>query len=149
VSDGDQFTVSHVGICVSDLDRSLRFYCDGLGFEPTDRAELDGSFAALLEVGPDLEATQQFVRREGMLLSLMCFAHPEPLGPPSSTRRHLGLTFLAFDVPDLAAAVARLVRHGGAVLESTRTAVQGFEMVFLADPDGVRIELLEVPARPG
>ena len=26
-------TFSHFGICVSDLDRSLRFYCDGLGFE--------------------------------------------------------------------------------------------------------------------
>ena len=25
---------SHLGICVSDLDRSLRFYCEGLGFEP-------------------------------------------------------------------------------------------------------------------
>ena len=24
---------SHLGICVSDLDRSLRFYCEGLGFE--------------------------------------------------------------------------------------------------------------------
>ena len=23
---------SHLGICVSDLDASLRFYCDGLGF---------------------------------------------------------------------------------------------------------------------
>jgi glyoxylase I family protein len=26
-------TFSHFGLCVSDLERSLRFYCDGLGFE--------------------------------------------------------------------------------------------------------------------
>jgi catechol 2,3-dioxygenase-like lactoylglutathione lyase family enzyme len=149
VTDGDQFTVSHVGICVSDLDRSLRFYCDGLGFVPTDRAELDGTFAGLLEVDKDLPATQQFVRRDGMFVSLMCFARPEPLGRPSSSRRHLGLTFLAFDVPDLDAAVERLVRHGATVVESTRTAMHGFRMVFPADPDGVRIELLEVPATHG
>ena len=24
--------VSHIGVCVSDLERSLRFYCDVLGF---------------------------------------------------------------------------------------------------------------------
>ena len=32
---------SHIGICVSDLDRSLRFYCEGLGFEVAERYELD------------------------------------------------------------------------------------------------------------
>ena len=42
---------SHLGICVSDLERSVRFYCEGLGFEPVAippgrRAE----FAALMEV---------------------------------------------------------------------------------------------------
>ncbi len=25
--------ISHVGLCVSDLEKSLRFYVDGLGFE--------------------------------------------------------------------------------------------------------------------
>ena len=28
-----ELSFSHVGICVSDLERSLRFYCEGLGFE--------------------------------------------------------------------------------------------------------------------
>jgi catechol 2,3-dioxygenase-like lactoylglutathione lyase family enzyme len=26
-------SLSHLGLCVSDLERSLRFHCDGLGFE--------------------------------------------------------------------------------------------------------------------
>ena len=31
---------SHFGICVTDLDRSMRFYCDGLGFEAAERYDL-------------------------------------------------------------------------------------------------------------
>ena len=27
---------SHLGVCVSDLDRSLRFYTEGLGFEEAE-----------------------------------------------------------------------------------------------------------------
>ena len=39
-----RFEQSHIGICVSDLEKSLAFYRDGLGFEdgadfdPADRA---------------------------------------------------------------------------------------------------------------
>ena len=32
---------SHVGLCVRDLDRSLRFFCDGLGFDKAEGFELD------------------------------------------------------------------------------------------------------------
>jgi len=28
-----QLSVSHIGICISDLERSMRFYCKGLGFK--------------------------------------------------------------------------------------------------------------------
>ena len=35
------YVPSHVGLCVSDLERSLRFFCDGLGFEKAERHELD------------------------------------------------------------------------------------------------------------
>ena len=41
---------SHLGICVSDLDRSLRFYCEGLGFEPTASHRVGEEFAALMEL---------------------------------------------------------------------------------------------------
>ncbi len=43
-------TFSHFGICVSDLDRSLRFYCDGLGFAPAEQHQIGPEFAALMEL---------------------------------------------------------------------------------------------------
>ena len=32
---------SHIGLCVTDLERSLRFYCEGLGFAKVLAYELD------------------------------------------------------------------------------------------------------------
>ena len=36
-------TYSHLGICVSDLDRSLRFSCDALGFEKAESHAIGGT----------------------------------------------------------------------------------------------------------
>ena len=33
----------HIGLCVNDVEQSLRFYCDGLGFEPAERYDLNES----------------------------------------------------------------------------------------------------------
>ena len=35
---------SHLGICVSDLERSVRFYCEGLGFEPVATHQVGAEF---------------------------------------------------------------------------------------------------------
>ena len=39
----EHIRVSHVGICVSDMERSIRFYRDGLGFEVAEGYDLDDS----------------------------------------------------------------------------------------------------------
>jgi catechol 2,3-dioxygenase-like lactoylglutathione lyase family enzyme len=137
--------VSHVGICVSDLARSLRFYCEGLGFAPAESHAIGGEFAAALEVPENVKLTSQFIRREGLSVELLHYQWPAPEGRPASSRNQLGLTHLSFIVPDLEAAAARLAEHGGTVLERTRTTGPGVSLLFVADPDGVRIEIMEFP----
>ena len=39
---------SHTGLCVTDLDRSLRFYCDGLGFEKANTYHLTRQIAEVV-----------------------------------------------------------------------------------------------------
>lgn len=138
-------TFSHFGICVSDLDRSLRFYCDGLGFEQTQSHSVGAEFGPLMEVDqPKLES--RFITRDGVSIELLWFAAPGHSG--DGERRpmnQLGLTHLSFRVHDVEATAARLVELGGAIVEGTRTTfAPTLDFVYCTDPDGVRIELMKL-----
>jgi catechol 2,3-dioxygenase-like lactoylglutathione lyase family enzyme len=139
---------SHVGLCVRDLERSLRFFCDGLGFEKVEGFELDSDAAAgldrSLEVPGPVRIVSQFVQRDTMKIELLHFVEPAVVGTPSATRNQVGLTHLSFYVDDLDAATKHLVDCGATVIEETR-ASPGIDLLFLADPDGVRVELMALP----
>ena len=62
VDDAPEPAFSHFGICVSDLERSLRFYCDALGFEKAESHAIGSEFARLMDL-PDVAVTSQFIRR--------------------------------------------------------------------------------------
>ena len=136
---------SHLGLCVSNLDESLRFYCDGLGFTPAgtfeltsvELAGLDGS----LEVDGPAVLTSQFITLGDLKIELLAFRDPPPHGQPSLVRNQRGLTHLSFLVDDVDTAAERLTEYGGAIVDGTRSK-PGIDIVFLADPDGVRVELM-------
>ena len=136
---------SHVGICVSDLDRSLRFYCEGLGFEPSDRFDLNSEqlpgLDRAMEIDPPVNVVSQMIVHGGMKIELLHYPGRPSRGSPSTSRGLLGLTHLSFWVDDVDAAAARLVQYGGRVLDRTRVDA-GIPLVFLTDPDGTRVELM-------
>jgi catechol 2,3-dioxygenase-like lactoylglutathione lyase family enzyme len=137
---------SHFGICVSDLDRSIRFYCEGLGFEPTVQHQVGEEFAQLMEVD-GVALRSQFLRRDGLSIELLYYDAPGHIGEP--VRRpvnQLGLTHLNFRVDDVDAVAERLRSLGATVLEHTRTTFSPeMDFVYCTDPDGVRIELMKLP----
>lgn len=147
-----EFRPSHFGLCVSDLERSLRFYVDGLGFERGDGFDLDSDAAPgldrSLEVPGRVQITSQFVKNDTMTIELLHFAEPGVVGEPSAVRNRRGLTHMSFYVDDVDTAAEHLVAHGATVLSDTRSSV-GVEILFLSDPDGVRVELMAVPPSPG
>ena len=144
----DEPAFSHFGICVSDLERSLAFYCGALGFEKAESHEIGNEFAGLMDL-PDVAVTSQFVRRGPTAIELLAFREPSPFG--EQTRRavnQLGLTHLSFRVRDVAAVAARIVEFGGSIVESSRTTIDlggsALEFVYCTDPDGVRVELMDL-----
>ena len=139
---------SHVGVCVSDLERSVRFY-EGLGFERAQSHEVGEEFGALMEIdGVRLES--QFLRQEGVTIELLHFAAPGHSG--AGTRRplnELGLTHLSVRVDDVDAALRTVEALGGSVVRGTRTTFgdgeAALDFVYCTDPDGVRVELMRLP----
>ena len=141
-------TFSHFGICVTDLDRSVRFYCEGLGFVLAEQHQIGAEFAALMELD-DVQLRSQFIRRDEIAIELLDFEQPPVVGEP--VRRainRLGLTHLSFRVDDLPGTSARIEALGGAVLPATRTTFDlggtALDFVYCTDPDGVRIELMDL-----
>ncbi|CAB4880408.1 unannotated protein [freshwater metagenome] len=146
-----QVAPSHFGLCVTDLERSLRFYCDGLGFAKAEGYTLDDTMlpalARSLEVGSPVAVTSQFITLGSMKIELLHYANPAVFGTPSASRGQIGFTHLSFFVDDVDASAARLVALGGTIIEATRANL-GIEVVFLADPDGARVELMSPMPRP-
>jgi catechol 2,3-dioxygenase-like lactoylglutathione lyase family enzyme len=87
----------------------------------------------------------QMITLDAMKIELLHYTSPGVDGVPSARRNQLGLTHLSFWVADVDKAAAALVACGGTILPDTRQA-PGIELVFLADPDGVRVELMGDPA---
>lgn len=137
------FQQSHLGLCVRDLERSLVFYRDGLGFEDGPEFDIDYPIS---EMTGEVRLTSKFLHSGDLRIELLAFATPDPFGTPSMLRNQLGLTHLSFTVDDLDGAADHLVRHGGRIIDGTRSTPEGsIHIIFLADPDGTRIELMKQP----
>ena len=140
--------LSHVGVCVSDVEASTRFYCEALGFEAAEAFDVGDEFGPLMELD-GVQLHSQFLRRDGQAIELLSFAQPEPGG--AKDRRPMtqfGLTHLCFRVDDVEAVAAAVAAHGGTVLDHTRTTLAdgALDFVYCTDPDGVRLELMKVPS---
>ncbi len=142
--------IGHVGICVTDMDRSVRFWRDGLGFEVLREFEFRGSsWKRVIEVD-ELDLVTKIMRRDHMTIELMAFAKPGHVGSAErSPMNRLGFTHLAVWVNDVDAVARRIVEYGGKVIEETRTSFDHPKLsgkwLICTDPDGVRVELIDYP----
>lgn len=138
--------MSHVGLAVSDLEASTRFYADGLGFVLGLRFRSGDEVAAVSEVTTPVRMTSQHLTRDGFVLGLMSWEMPAVHGTPSQSRNQRGITHLSFEVDDIRATETHLLALGGTRVEGARVRFEGptpVSLIFLADPDGTRIELVQ------
>lgn len=143
--------LSHIGICVSALERSVHFYRDVLGFQELSRLQLKGPEPErLLNLkGGELQAV--YLQRDGTRIELLHFpAVGCERGDTPRPMNRVGLTHLSLRVADLDAVIVAIEQAGGTTLAETRidNPAWGSKAVFVTDPDGLRIELLQVPGDP-
>lgn len=128
-----------IGVAVTDLDRSRRFYEELLGFTyQRELAPPDGPTSQLCRVPVPVNLTAVYLQLDGFVLELL---HFDREGNPPGRHRTMnepGLTHLSVTVPDLPDVVGRVADYGGTVLSDTDLGAA----VCIHDPDGQLIELL-------
>jgi lactoylglutathione lyase len=115
----------HTMVRVTDLDASLKFYCDALGLREISRKEVpQGKFTLVFLAAPGDESAQ---------VELTYNWEPESYGGG----RNFG--HLAYAVDDIYAACQRLKDHGVTINRPPRDG----HMAFVRSPDNISIELLQ------
>jgi catechol 2,3-dioxygenase-like lactoylglutathione lyase family enzyme len=140
--------MTHIGICVNDIDRSVRFYRDLLGFAYRSELRVQGepSDTLLRLRGVDLQAI--YLERDGTRIELLHYASPGVIGDAAPRAMNArGLTHLSLRVDNFKETLAILRAGGAHVLDATLIDIPDFgaAAVFITDPDGTLIELVQSP----
>ncbi len=124
--------LAHVAIKVTDLDRSLDFYINKLGFPEMLRLNKDdgSTWLVYLRITDD-----QY---------LEVFPGAENDRAPGWDAN--GMNHMCLAVEDIDAVVQRIESAGIALLLPLKLAVDGNRQAWIEDPDGNRIELMEMAA---
>lgn len=122
----------HTMVRVSDLDASLRFYCDLLGLKQISRKDVEkGRFTLVFLAAPEDEARAREDRAP--MIELTWNWDPEEY----TGGRNFG--HLAYRVDDIYALCQHLQDHGVTINRPPRDG----HMAFVRSPDGISIELLQ------
>lgn len=125
-----------VALTTRDHERLAKFYCDGLGLEPAQIWNNGDGKAFILEMG---KAT----------LELFDEAQAETIDQLEAGQRISGQVRFAIQVPDLHAAIERLLAHGATLVHAPVMTPWGDYNARLQDPDGMQVTLFQAQTDPG
>jgi predicted enzyme related to lactoylglutathione lyase len=120
-----------VALTSSDYERAVKFYCEGLGIEPAAIWNNDQGRALMLNMG---------IAR----LEIFDEAQAQTIDQIETGGRISGQIRFALQVPDLKAAMERLLAHGARLVHPPILTPWGDYNVRLQDPDGMQITLFQV-----
>ena len=121
-----------VALTTSDYERLVKFYCEGLGIEPAQIWNNDQGQALILNMG---KAT----------LEIFDETQAQTIDQIEAGQRLSGQVRFALQVPDVKAAMERLLAHGAKLVHPPILTPWGDYNVRLQDPDGMQITLFQKP----
>lgn len=119
-----------VALTTSDYERLVKFYCAGLGLEPAAIWTNSAGRAMILDMG---RAT----------VELFDEAHAQAVDQIEAGQHISGQVRIALQVPDLQAAMERLLAHGATLVHPPVITPWGDYNVRMQDPDGMQITLFQ------
>ncbi len=120
-----------IALTVKDYEKSVKFYCEGLGIEPAAIWNNGDGKALMLEMGN--ASLEVFDENQAKLIDDM-----------EAGKRISGQIRFALQVPDLESAMKRLLNHGATLVHEPVMTPWGDYNVRLQDPDGMQITLFQV-----
>lgn len=146
--------VDHINIVVNDLERSVKFYTEVLGFKKTKEAHLEGEWIDRIVGLKGVRAKAAYVVAPDGEPRIELLQYETPKGPwlgLNMQANTIGIRHLAFRVDDMAATVKHLLASGvpmfGPAVDVPAGVVQhdagSKKLLYFIDPDGVILELAE------
>jgi catechol 2,3-dioxygenase-like lactoylglutathione lyase family enzyme len=143
----------HTGITVSNLERSLAFWRDVLGFELSHQAHQTGELASEITGVAGAEISLAVLKAPGHKIELL-----EYLAPPDRKQHvdlrpcDVGSAHVALTVDDLDAVLDTIAASGWKAPGEPQTLKTGpnagNRVVYVRDPDGTTIEFMQpAPAK--
>jgi catechol 2,3-dioxygenase-like lactoylglutathione lyase family enzyme len=140
-------SVAHTGVTCSDIDRTIAFYRDVLGFPVTEKHRVGGPFFEQVTGVQGAEIDIAYVDGPGHRIELLSYASPEDRRPSTLRPCDPGFLHLSFYVDDIEAVVEAVRAHGyepvNPIPERPGSGVRG---IYTRDPDGVVLEFMELPS---
>jgi len=139
----------HTGITVSNLERSLAFWQNVLGFDLSHRTHQTGKLASEITGVPGAEISLAVLKGFGHKIELL-----EYLAPPN--REHIdprpcdvGSVHVAFTVDNLDGVLSTMAASGWRAAGKPQTLKSGpnagKRVIYVRDPDGTTIEFMQPP----
>ncbi len=143
--------VHHVGLVVSNLDRSIYFYHDILGLpfanEPTEWFDGPDLARGVGVPGATLRQTSLWVG-ENSTMELIEYGNRPADNTTHIPNNHLGAAHVCFKVHDIRATKAELEAKGVVFYSDVNVVdegpLAGWRWCYFSDPDGLALELVEV-----
>ena len=140
-------TAYHTGFSVADLERSVKFYTEGVGLEVDVIMDLAGpGLSSVVGYKNATIKAAMLVGEDGQLLELLQYTNP-PSKPRQKDQQYerywAGAAHLGFFVDDAQATFDRCVALGGKVLNPLIEAYPNVWACYMQDPDGNWFEIVQ------
>ena len=142
---------NHTSFTVSNVDRTVAFLRECLGFELVSKAPRDPKLVSRITGVEGADMMIAYLKAPGHTLELIEYRAPAKKGAVNARPCDTGFAHVAFNVDDAVAAVAAVERYGVKPIAPPVTIDQGpnkgRKVVYVRDWDGVTIEFIEVATK--